>query len=89
MPSDKRRGLDLEREHEMANKAKKTPASGSTKSIKQTPEDRREFLKKAGTVAAAAPAVTLLLSAKAKRAHAVASPGNRDDDGISCNAGEV
>ena len=79
MPSDKRRGLDLEREHEMNKKAKKRPASGSTKSIKQTPEDRREFLKKAGAVAAAAPAVTLLLSAKAKRAHAVASPG---DDGI-------
>ena len=62
----------------MAKKAKKTPASGSTKSIKQTPEDRREFLKKAGTVAAAAPAVTLLLSAKAKRAHAVASPAQDD-----------
>ena len=64
----------------MAKKAKKTRTSGSTKSIKQTLEDRREFLKKAGTVAAAAPAVTLLLSAKAKRAHALASPGREDDE---------
>ena len=53
----------------MADEKKKAQDNGLEETMPEdTSKERRDFLKKAGATVAAAPAVTLLLSAKAAKA---------------------
>ena len=69
----------------MTDKVKKVERAVAVEETVDTADkSRRAFVKKAGMAAAAAPAATMLLSAKATKAEMRIS-GLRDDDGTVVN----